>query len=148
MGRFLNIKRENEIKTACVGLNQANIADGSTVCIGHWANPAGVDVMIVGASIIFGADIAQDGAGATSKQEYELFDRKADGSGTTQVGSTIDNDSGALADDIEHDFGAFGYVLKAGYVLGVEVTCTDNSSSSEAKPAATLVVRYIEWPNV
>jgi len=148
MGRFLNIKRETEIKTDCVGLNQANIADGQTVCIGHWANPAGVDVMLVGVSIIFGADIHQKADGQYSKQEYKLYDRKDDGSGTTQVGSTIDNNSGDLEDDIEHDFGAFGYVLNAGYVLGVEVTCTDQSTSDEQKPAATLVVRYIEWPNV
>ena len=142
--RLLEYRRKWEKRCDIVGLKSS--AGGATEvseCIGFWRAP--VDALLLRVGIIFGADISKQASGSVSKVNFKLYDRKDDGSGTTQVGSTIEN-TAALADDILHDFEAGGYKLAEGYVLGVERTETDyGTSNTAAVVAPTLVVEWIPY---
>jgi len=145
--RIMEFRRKWDARVSAVGL--AHSAGGGTEvseAVGFWA-PL-VRAIVLKAYLVLGADVAKQASGSVSKTKFELYDRKDDGSGTTKVGSEIEN-TDALADDILHDFKADGYVVAEDYVIGVERTETDfGTSNAAAVVGPTLIVEWMPFPAV
>jgi len=140
---MLEFRRKWNKQVSVIRLTDA--ADEAARAVGFWA--PGVRSLIIKAYLIIGADIAAAASASVSNLKIELFDRAADGSGVTLIG-TVNNDA-TLADDIKHTFIADGYVVEDTSVIGIEYTQADFATSAPvALTGACVVVEYIPFPAV
>lgn len=140
--RMLEYRREQDIRVTVVGIGGDKVTPAEdTKSLGSVY--LGPRALILKAYMILGEGIAQQATGSVSKWKVQLFDRKDDGSGTTQIGADIEN-TAALADDTLLDFVGDGYILAEDYVIGVERVCTDfGTSTAPDEYGITIVIRWI-----